>query len=152
MRIYFCGSIRGGRQDVVIYQRIVQKLQTYGKVLTEHVSHGDLSEKGEDVTLKGDQSIHDRDLEWLVTADVIVAEVTQPSLGVGYELGRAVAMHKRILCLFRPSTGRALSAMIRGADSGSQSSLFRVQDYTEDEVERVLQEYFSGLSANTDTQ
>ena len=32
----------------------------------------------------------------------IVAEVTQPSLGVGYEIGRAVAMGKRILCLYRP--------------------------------------------------
>jgi len=34
---------------------------------------------------------------------VVVAEVTQASLGVGYEIGRAVAMNKRILCLFRPS-------------------------------------------------
>lgn len=37
---------------------------------------------------------------------VVVAEVTQPSLGVGYELGRAVALGKQILCLFRPQSGR----------------------------------------------
>ena len=37
---------------------------------------------------------------------VVVAEVTQPSLGVGYELGRAVDMKKKIFCLFRPSSGR----------------------------------------------
>lgn len=37
---------------------------------------------------------------------VVVAEVTQPSLGVGYELGRAVTMGKKIFCLFRPSSGR----------------------------------------------
>lgn len=37
---------------------------------------------------------------------MVVAEVTQPSLGVGYELGRAVAFNKRILCLFRPQSGR----------------------------------------------
>lgn len=43
-----------------------------------------------------------------VSASVIVAEVTQPSLGVGYELGRAVAMNKRILCLFRPSSGKGI--------------------------------------------
>lgn len=34
---------------------------------------------------------------------VLVAEVTQPSLGVGYEIGRAIEMNKNILCLFRPS-------------------------------------------------
>ncbi|XP_048061501.1 2'-deoxynucleoside 5'-phosphate N-hydrolase 1 [Megalobrama amblycephala] len=143
MNIYFCGSIRGGRQDVNIYQRIVKKLQQHGKVLTEHVSYDSLSEKGEDAALEGDKAIHDRDLEWLMMSDVIVAEVTQPSLGVGYELGRAVAMNKRILCLFRPSSGKVLSAMIRGA---STNSLFHVQDYTEDEVESFLEKYFDSIT------
>ncbi|KAL6487480.1 hypothetical protein MHYP_G00041060 [Metynnis hypsauchen] len=148
MRVYFCGSIRGGRQDVEVYQRIVKKLQTYGKVLTEHVGLAELSEKGEDAALDGDKAIHDRDVEWLAASDVIVAEVTQPSLGVGYELGRAVAMNKRILCLFRPSSGRVLSAMIRGADCGAESSLFKVLDYTEEEVEGILEKYFGELTKN----
>lgn len=51
MNIYFCGSIRGGRQDVNIYQRIVKKLQQYGTVLTEHVSSESLSEKGDSLLL-----------------------------------------------------------------------------------------------------
>lgn len=42
-----------------------------------------------------------------VVFPVVVAEVTQPSLGVGYELGRAVDMKKKVLCLFRPSSGRS---------------------------------------------
>uniref|UniRef100_A0A8C9V6U4 2'-deoxynucleoside 5'-phosphate N-hydrolase 1 n=1 Tax=Scleropages formosus TaxID=113540 RepID=A0A8C9V6U4_SCLFO len=144
MRIYFCGSIRGGRQDVALYQRIVRKLQELGQVLTEHVSRSDISEKGK--VTQGDPW-HDRDVQWLHAADVVVAEVTQPSLGVGYELGRAVAMRKRILCLFRPSSGRVLSAMIRGADDGSPNSLVQVRDYVEDEVEMVLDKYFSTPSS-----
>ncbi|KAB0397875.1 hypothetical protein E2I00_004504 [Balaenoptera physalus] len=47
-------------------------------------------------------------------------EVAQPCLGVGYELGRAVARNKPVLCLFRPQSGRVLSATIRGAAEGSQ--------------------------------
>ncbi len=43
-----------------------------------------------------------------VSVPVIVAEVTQPSLGVGYELGRAVALNKRVFCLFRPSSGKGI--------------------------------------------
>uniref|UniRef100_A0A4W2F8K6 2'-deoxynucleoside 5'-phosphate N-hydrolase 1 n=1 Tax=Bos indicus x Bos taurus TaxID=30522 RepID=A0A4W2F8K6_BOBOX len=54
----------------------------------------------------GHKLIHDWDLAWLQQADVVVAEVTQPSLGVGYELGRAVALHKPVLCLFRPQSDR----------------------------------------------
>ncbi|XP_031203430.1 2'-deoxynucleoside 5'-phosphate N-hydrolase 1 isoform X2 [Mastomys coucha] len=87
----------------------------------------------------GDRLIHEQDLAWLQQADVVVAEVTQPSLGVGYELGRAVALGKPILCLFRPQSGRVLSAMIRGAADGSR---FQVWDYEEGEVETMLDRYF----------
>ncbi|XP_076600003.1 5-hydroxymethyl-dUMP N-hydrolase isoform X2 [Chaetodon auriga] len=107
MKVYFCGSIRGGRDDVHVYRRIVEKLRSYGTVLTEHVSSSQLSDRGEDATAAGDRAIHDRDVDWLRQSDVIVAEVTQPSLGVGYELGRAVDMKKKIFCLFRPSSGRS---------------------------------------------
>lgn len=47
MRIYFCGSIRGGRDDVNIYRRLVETLRSYGTVLTEHVSSSGLSDKGQ---------------------------------------------------------------------------------------------------------
>nr|XP_025846964.1 2'-deoxynucleoside 5'-phosphate N-hydrolase 1 [Vulpes vulpes] len=87
----------------------------------------------------GDRLIYERDLAWLQQADVVVAEVTQPSLGVGYELGQAVALNKRILCLFRPQSGRVLSAMIRGAADGSR---FQVLDYEEGQVEAMLDQYF----------
>ncbi|XP_039710442.1 5-hydroxymethyl-dUMP N-hydrolase [Pteropus medius] len=136
--LYFCGSIRGGREDRALYRRIVSRLRRFGAVLTEHVAAAELSARGEEAA-RGDRLIHDQDLAWLQQADVVVAEVTQPSLGVGYELGRAVALNKRILCLFRPQSGRVLSAMIRGAADGSR---FQVWDYEEGEVEAMLDRYF----------
>ncbi|XP_020778257.1 2'-deoxynucleoside 5'-phosphate N-hydrolase 1 [Boleophthalmus pectinirostris] len=138
-KIYFCGSIRGGRDDVHVYQRIVHVLRTYGTVLTEHVTDGQLTDTGE-VSESGDKQIHDRDLDWLRQSHVVVAEVTQPSLGVGYELGRAKDLNKPVLCLFRPESGRRLSAMIRGAADGQR---FVVLDYTQDQVESILNQYFS---------
>ncbi|KAK2852894.1 hypothetical protein Q7C36_008095 [Tachysurus vachellii] len=142
MNIYFCGSIRGGRQDVKIYQKIVQKLQTYGQVL----SHDDVSEKGEDAVSGGDEAIYDRDMEWLAQSDVVVAEVTQPSFGVGYEIGQAMAMKKPILCLFRPSSGRVLSAMIQRAEGKLGRPFFQVRDYEEEDVEGVMENYFGELT------
>lgn len=47
MKVYFCGSIRGGRDDVELYLRIVTKLKSFGTVLTEHVSQRELGEAGE---------------------------------------------------------------------------------------------------------
>jgi nucleoside 2-deoxyribosyltransferase len=61
-----------------------------------------------------DEYIYERDVAWLREADFLVAEVTTPSLGVGYELGYAEARGKPTLCLFRPTSGRSMSAMIRG--------------------------------------
>ncbi|XP_077437526.1 5-hydroxymethyl-dUMP N-hydrolase [Vanacampus margaritifer] len=137
-KIYFCASIRGGRADARLYEHIVKTLARFGKVLTEHVGDIKLDHTGEK---SDDGAIHDRDLDWLRQADVVVAEVTQPSLGVGYELGHAYLMRKRTLCLFRPSSGRKLSAMIRGAADGER---MLVADYVgQDDVEPVLERFFN---------
>ena len=111
MVIYFAGSIRGGRGDQAIYLEIIRLLRYHGTVLTEHIGDAGLSPSGEAM---GDCEIHDRDLDWLRQADVLVAEVTTPSLGVGYEIGRAVEWGKRVICLYRPSSERKLSGMIAG--------------------------------------
>jgi len=45
----------------------------------------------------------------VICCPAVVAEVTQPSLGVGYEIGRAIEKNKKILCLFRPDSGKCES-------------------------------------------
>ena len=111
--IYFAGAIRGGREDATLYREIATLLRQYGRVLTEHIGDATLSSSGE---ILDDAFIHDRDLEWLVESEALVAEVTTPSLGVGYEIGKATEWGKPVLCLFRPESGRALSAMIAGSN------------------------------------
>ena len=112
MKIYFAGAIRGGREDVEFYFNIIHYLEKFGVVLTEHVGNTELSEKGE--ISRTDNDIFQRDLSWLQSADVVVAEVGTPSLGVGYELGIAEKLKIPILCLYRPIKGKRLSAMING--------------------------------------
>jgi len=112
MKIYFAGSIRGGREDAALYLQIIEYLKSFGEVLTEHIGDPKLTDLGDDGPT--DRYIHNRDLEWLQSADVLVAEVTTVSMGVGYEIGRALESGKKVLCLFRPETGKNLSAMIAG--------------------------------------
>lgn len=45
--LYFCGSIRGGREDRELYGRIVSRLRRFGTVLTEHVATAELEAHGE---------------------------------------------------------------------------------------------------------
>ncbi len=131
MKIYFAGSIRGGRDDAEIYHEIIKYLQQKAEVLTEHVGSASLTSMGEHSTTE--EFIHDRDMEWVLAADMVIAEVTQPSLGVGYEIGRAIENGKPVYCLFRVGSDRKLSAMLRGAKD------VKVFDYSNlDEVKSII--------------
>ncbi len=110
MKFYFAGSISGGREDAPRYKVIVEMLARYGEVLTEHI--GDITLVGQETT--GATFIYERDMGWLRSADVIVAEASTPSLGVGYELGQAEALGKRVICLYREGSPKKLSQMISG--------------------------------------
>ena len=113
MKIYFAASIRGGRKDQNKYNELIRFLSSKVEVLTEHVGDSSLEQTGEQNL--SDKEIYERDLEWLESADAIIAEVTNPSLGVGYELGIAEKLGKPVLCLFDDSDhNRNLSAMISG--------------------------------------
>ncbi len=109
--LHFCGSIRGGRSDRALYADIIDNLREHGTVLTEHVGSVDVETEEMDVS---DREIHDQDVAWLRRADAVVAEVTTPSLGVGYELGLATEQGTPVLALYRPASDHALSAMVRG--------------------------------------
>jgi nucleoside 2-deoxyribosyltransferase len=135
MKIYFAGSIRGGRQDAALYYQIVEQLRHHGEVLTEHVGDTELGVLGQDI---GDRKIHDRDLEWLRTSDYLVAEVTNPSLGVGYEIGKAAEWGKPVLCLYRPANGHSLSAMIAGCSAISVREYQDAAELTEIFAEFLL--------------
>lgn len=111
MKIYFAGSIRGGRQDQKLYSKIINLLGEHGTVLTEHVGDAKVFEKEKGVS---DKTIFEQDTDWLRQADVVIAEVTTPSLGVGYEIGIAESLGKKVLCIYRKTDGRELSAMIAG--------------------------------------
>lgn len=112
MKIYFAGSIRGGREDKDLYAEIIDMLKSYGEVLTEHIADKNITHMGQIEMTAGE--IYNKDMAWLKEADIVIAEVTQVSLGVGYEIGHAENLGKKIVCLYRPNPDKSLSAMIAG--------------------------------------
>ncbi len=139
MKIYFAGSISGGRGDVALYSQIIELLKQYGEILTEFIGEASLSGMGEEHN--SDKHIHDRDMDWLLNSDVIVAEVTTPSLGVGYEIGRALENGKKILALYRNIEGKRISAMIKGAQGVS------AKEYKNfNQIEEITSAFFASLA------
>lgn len=131
-KVYFAGSIRGGRVDAELYRRIIAYIQRTNTVLTEHVGKDNLClvEQGRE----RDAMIYDQDTAWLRESDILIGECTCPSLGVGYEL--AYAERFGIPChLFYNKSKTQMSAMLTG------NSYFDIHPYeSEDEIFSVLDE------------
>ena len=141
MKIYFAGSIRGGREDRELYLHLIQHLQKYGEVLTEHIGDKDITASGEENL--PDKFIHDRDLGWLLESNVVVAEISTTSLGVGYEIGRAVEHQKPLLCLYRAEIGKRLSPMISGC-----TEITTIPYQNLEEAKRSIDDFFKKIKNN----
>ena len=133
MKIYFAGSIRGGRIDAALYQRLIAYMQRTDIVLTEHIGRPDLNlmEQG-----KRDVEIYDQDTAWLRESDILIGECTCPSLGVGYELAYAEKIGKPCH-IFYDRTKTQLSAMLTG------DPYFKIHPYEKEEdiypiLDRIL--------------
>lgn len=110
--IYFACSIRGGRDDAEVYASLVEHTKTQASVLTEIFADQKLTAEGMN---KPNEDIWAIDMDWVRQADALIAEVTNPSLGVGYEIAKAEEWNKPVLALFRENGERRLSAMIDGS-------------------------------------
>ena len=139
LKIYFAGAIWGGRYNQEWFKKIIQYLNKYGKVLTTHIGDEKLTNKGE-VGLT-EEYIYKRDMKWLREADVLVAEVTTPSLGVGYEIAYAEKLNKRVFCLFRNSEEKRLSTIITGDPKLDVCWYDKVEDAYE-AIDEFFNEYY----------
>ncbi len=115
MNIYFACSITGGREFEAVYQDLTGALLADGhEVPTAHLAASTV------VQLEGMVSpleVYQRDVKWIEDADALIAEVSVPSHGVGYEIGYALQAGKRVLCLSQQ--GRKVSKMISGNPDGN---------------------------------
>jgi len=110
MQVYFAGTIMGDRRHLATFRRIVEHIQFRGHTVpTAHVARERVLDEEAAHT---PQQVYQRDVAWIRGGDCLVAEVSTPSLGVGYEVSYALTQGKPVLCLYR--RGQSLSKMILG--------------------------------------
>lgn len=133
MKVFFSGSIRGGRELLSVYQYLCTLIVSLGhEVLSEHVADAEL-EKVE--SLMTEQKIFERDMLLLEHSECLIAEVTIPSIGVGYEICSALQKNMPVLCLYKE--GSNVSAMIQG------NSDVIVQQYSAmEDLKTILASFF----------
>ena len=139
MKIYFSGSISGGRAYEAIYQHLVAHLQAQGhEVLSAHVADPDALAREKDLPPR---AVFERDVNWVEECGALVAEVSTPSLGVGYEYGLAVQLGKPVLCVYR--SGLRMSKMVTGNPA---PNLMVVTYSSEAELDRAVDGFLESLA------
>lgn len=131
MNIYFSCSITGGRNDQPVYRRLVKALLEDGHTVpTANLADENITVQ--EGIVEADE-IYRRDVGWVTDCDVVVAEVSTPSHGVGYEIALAESLGKPVFCCYQ--NGSRVSKMILG----NPSPLFYIYAYTtaEDAVESM---------------
>ena len=138
MNIYFACSITGGRDFEHIYQALVAALLRDGhEIPTAHLADSAVMDLE---SIVSPQDVYARDIEWILAADALLAEVSIPSHGVGYEVGAALGAHKPVLCLYQE--GRRISKMI----SGNPDPALEVKTYQDGtEAVRLAREFVRSL-------
>ena len=138
MNIYFACSITGGREFERIYQDLMEALLADGhEIPTAHLAESNVVAL-EAVTPA--REVYERDVIWIRKADALIAEVSAPSHGVGYEIGFALQVGKPVLCIHQE--GRKISKMI----SGNPHPRLTVKSYKgPDEAIRLAREFINNL-------
>jgi nucleoside 2-deoxyribosyltransferase len=116
MRIYLACTVRGERGGVEAGRAICRRLQQHGhEVLTTRLLADDVEVAEAELT---EQQVYRRDLEWLSRCDVLVAEASGSSYGVGFEvgylLGRARETGQRVVLVYATARRHAVSRLISG--------------------------------------
>ena len=134
MKIYFACSITGGRDDEQIYGQLVDAMLAAG-----HDVPTSINASAETLHMETDHSpktVYSRDIAWLEGSDVLVAELSTPSHGVGYEIAYALDRNMPVLCLHHQDikvskmiTGNKQEGLTVLAYSDSQDALQKLDSF-----------------------
>jgi nucleoside 2-deoxyribosyltransferase len=121
MTIYLACTVRGDRGGVLAGRAICERLQRHGhEVLTTHLLADNVDTAEARIT---EREVFRRDLEWLTSCDVLVAEASGSSYGVGFEvgyvLGRAETTGQRVILLYDTARRDKVSRLITGNDAAA---------------------------------
>jgi nucleoside 2-deoxyribosyltransferase len=116
MTIYLACTVRGDRGAVEGLRTLVAALERAGHtVLTKHLLEDNVDAAE---TALSERAVYERDIAWLEACDVLIAEASGSSFGVGFEvgyvLGRSDRTEQRVVLLYRADRRDQISRLIAG--------------------------------------
>ena len=116
MQIYLACTVRGDRGAIRVTRQLADLIEQLGHtVLTRHLLLDDADAQEGQLS---ERAVFERDLRWLEAADVLIAEASGSSYGVGFEvgyvIGRAAQTGQRVLLLYDAARRPFVSRLIAG--------------------------------------
>ncbi len=141
MNIYFAGSIVGDPKFKTNQQLIVNALEKLGHVVVSKQHAFQIgSEVGNEKGMTPER-IFERDLWWLMRkSEVVIAELSMVSYGLGFEMGVASVMGLPILGLVSKQVEK-MSAFVKG----NEFSGYKWREYDEDDLGKIIKDWFDDL-------
>lgn len=99
MKIYFVGSIAGKDKYGPNYKKIVEAAKELGHKVLEDTLRPN-TEEVYNITDEEKVDYYRCVLNWIKESDVVVAEASHPSIGVGFEISTALEKGKPVIVLY----------------------------------------------------
>lgn len=145
MNIYLACTVRGDRGALAATRALAALLERHGHtVLTKHLLDDDVDAVESALT---ERDVFERDMRWLTAADLVVAEASGSSYGVGFEvgyvLGRAEGSGQRVLLLVSAARRPFVSRLI----TGTSHDACTLHTYTDaDDLLRFVDQYLAPVA------
>jgi hypothetical protein len=129
MLVHITTSRRLLTQDPTTLNRIVNAVKVDHKIIHDWISSA-LKREHEGIEQQ-DILIYRHNMEYISKADVIIAEASEGSFGVGYQVAVAVQQKKPVLILCRKGHDNRL---VKGIDA----TLVKLVEYSDDNLESII--------------
>ena len=141
LSVHFMASLQGNRAD---YVRICEIIKSFGYgLVTEHVlkrTWADLAAE----TPEESREMTKRLQGWLQKANIVVYEVSVPSVSIGYEIAIAFTNYIPVILLYREATGQ-IPHGLKGVDN----DLLQLLPYNDTSLSTLLKDALSYASEQT---
>ena len=142
MKVYCAGAIKGDTTYQNNYIEMIRFIESMN-----HTALAELNGKFNASVPLSDNKIYTRDIEWIEESKVMIAEISGPSLGVGFEIAYALFQKEIPVLALASSEVEKISAMITGCNS----ELLTVKKYQNiEEMQNIISNYFKNLEEKSD--
>ncbi len=137
MKVCFTAAYEGRFKFKEQYKTIIGYLKSLDPLLEEWVWKEKMSETKNDY-----EDVYKSKINRIKRADVLVAEISHPSIGVGFEIFYALSEKKQVLALYLEEAKNQASETIRGV----ASRYLTVKSYNLENLPKLLGDYFKYVS------